>query len=1050
MSEAISSVAKGDIAGEEPDGPIELAVADLDSDSVERILVSPALGRALVRAAAVSGPEIEPGLERRPDVRARPIARSSAGGDAPADLSFASLIVGLATSEDATARWLRRYFAEQRVAVEHLYDKLDKPATAVRALAERAMKGASTTREMVARAPSPMRWTSSARRVMLEARGIAKAQGSAELLRVPDLIAAFITVTDYHTDDFKRLGLDREKWAVAFLGYLMVSGAPDVDGWRSLFARRFPDLPTDKRTYPPPTAPAQEVETDDSGRRGARPDFDPDAYTERDLLGIEDEVRALAYVIASVKTSPPLAIGLFGDWGSGKTFFMSHLRRRIEKMCDASRHQPAATRTCHAHIAQIEFNAWHYQRGDLWASLVDHIFRNLRFGENEEETKLAERRDRLLRSLEDATHRSGDAGSRAAAARRRAADADKRLAKLKRREEQRREALAAELAPAQLLAAARAGVELDRPLVRQGQKLLGNLGLPQASSSASELQSALVDAKQELSGLGAFLAPLLYGKDRFARALLLLTAIAAPVALGLVLSWALSGWAGELVGDVGAAISTLAAMAAGLAQWIKKQTEWVREQRARIDPLVRSVDAQIQARIDEKLSAQKQKVANQLAELDAIKQEEAEALEEKRAADAEASALNVSLGDLGRDQLLRAFLDERIADGEYQKRLGIEALVRRDFERLSRHLETLTKKEREGRLEEGEQPINRIVLYIDDLDRCQGEQVVKVLQAVHLLLAFKAFVVVVGVDSRWVAHCLERHLGEVLAIEDGDVREGGHAPLVTPLDYLEKIFQIPIWLEPISEKGRVHMARTLLLGSSRDQATVPTAPADALDAAVAGEAPAREATPGRESASNGGGDGEPRGTAAPPAEADDATDRGQPAATSTEEAIDLDPGGLTITEDEDRFLERLAPLLSSSPRVLKRFVNTHRLISVGFAERPAPAPRTPSDTEVRMLLLAIFVAMPELSRVIQDVLQKVTTGETAPLSPLVAKALAPSAAPSPFLSEPFSKGRARRQWAAVEAWLLEQEPAWRDLPSGRLVEWLVQVGRYTFLLTRGG
>ncbi|MEZ5024500.1 MAG: P-loop NTPase fold protein [Chitinophagales bacterium] len=42
--------------------------------------------------------------------------------------------------------------------------------------------------------------------------------------------------------------------------------------------------------------------------------------------------------------------------------------------------------------------------------------------------------------------------------------------------------------------------------------------------------------------------------------------------------------------------------------------------------------------------------------------------------------------------------------------------------------------------------VERIVLYIDDLDRCPPKKVVEVLQAIHLILAFPLFVVVVGVD----------------------------------------------------------------------------------------------------------------------------------------------------------------------------------------------------------------------------------------------------------------------------------------------------------------
>ncbi|NVZ67503.1 hypothetical protein HX867_35930, partial [Pseudomonas gingeri] len=51
----------------------------------------------------------------------------------------------------------------------------------------------------------------------------------------------------------------------------------------------------------------------------------------------------------------------------------------------------------------------------------------------------------------------------------------------------------------------------------------------------------------------------------------------------------------------------------------------------------------------------------------------------------------------------------------------------------------------------------RIVIYIDDLDRCPPEKVVDVLQAVHLLLTFPIFVVMVAVDVRWVSNALLKH-----------------------------------------------------------------------------------------------------------------------------------------------------------------------------------------------------------------------------------------------------------------------------------------------------
>jgi hypothetical protein len=44
--------------------------------------------------------------------------------------------------------------------------------------------------------------------------------------------------------------------------------------------------------------------------------------------------------------------------------------------------------------------------------------------------------------------------------------------------------------------------------------------------------------------------------------------------------------------------------------------------------------------------------------------------------------------------------------------------------------------------------LSRIILHVDDLDRCPPHVVVDVLQAVHLLLCFPLFTVIVAVDVR--------------------------------------------------------------------------------------------------------------------------------------------------------------------------------------------------------------------------------------------------------------------------------------------------------------
>lgn len=65
-------------------------------------------------------------------------------------------------------------------------------------------------------------------------------------------------------------------------------------------------------------------------------------------------------------------------------------------------------------------------------------------------------------------------------------------------------------------------------------------------------------------------------------------------------------------------------------------------------------------------------------------------------------------------------------------------------------------------------PLERIVIYIDDLDRCRPDHVVQMLEATHLLLALDLFVVVVAVDSRWLTRALQIHYKELLSAGEQD------------------------------------------------------------------------------------------------------------------------------------------------------------------------------------------------------------------------------------------------------------------------------------------
>ena len=75
---------------------------------------------------------------------------------------------------------------------------------------------------------------------------------------------------------------------------------------------------------------------------------------DRDDLGVATYVTMLASLIAHRDTPLPLSIGLFGQWGSGKSYFMGLLRQRVDDL--ASR----GVADYHRDIVQIGFNAWTY------------------------------------------------------------------------------------------------------------------------------------------------------------------------------------------------------------------------------------------------------------------------------------------------------------------------------------------------------------------------------------------------------------------------------------------------------------------------------------------------------------------------------------------------------------------------------------------------------------------------------------------------------------------------------------------------------------------
>jgi len=119
-----------------------------------------------------------------------------------------------------------------------------------------------------------------------------------------------------------------------------------------------------------------------------------------DLVLIGREADAFAYLLASRDLKPPLAVGLFGDWGSGKSFLMAKIRRRIEQLADMAAKANQQELRIWGNIKHIEFNAWEYVETNLWAALLARIFEKL--SPEARKTLADRRRTELNKEITDA------------------------------------------------------------------------------------------------------------------------------------------------------------------------------------------------------------------------------------------------------------------------------------------------------------------------------------------------------------------------------------------------------------------------------------------------------------------------------------------------------------------------------------------------------------------------------------------------------------------------------------------------------------------------
>jgi hypothetical protein len=656
--------------------------------------------------------------------------------------------------------------------------------------------------------------------------------------------------------------------------------------------------------------------------------------TTKDQLDFSDDIDSFARAICLKSVKPPLAIGLFGNWGSGKSYFMENLIVRIEQLKGShSRYVEQAV--------QVKFNSWHYSDANLWASLITELFDELfRFsksqGKTEEVNKLSEKLQIAIFQKE------------AAEAKRKALE--EKQAQLER-EQARKRARLEDLTGLGLLK-----LIVKDPKVQQDLKSFDNEHVEQIFKDKEKVDFFLDQTSQIGNKVRYFISELSRMRGRW-MLVILLALLVASVPWSLVHFDLLAKAWQLLTAKIAVYLAPAVIVftnAGKTLQAINKQFETARN-------CFKSLQQTFESRPKEETN----ELRNNREELESTRT----SLEN---INIEIGQITTELSDFKSGRKLLKFIEERSREEQYTAQLGLISLIRKDFKKL----DALLRGQGEALTDPGKKyadsgevrlRIDRIILYIDDLDRCGEEVVVRVLQAVNLLLAFELFVVVVGVDPRWLSQSLNKKYS---FFADKSV---------SPYEYLEKIFQIPFTLRAADQKGREDLLAYLFRDeiqsyNASDQVLKESQPVVGAD----GQTNSREEIP---SVNIGTAPNVPPESAGP-----------EPTSSASEKEF-------SINNSELFYIRRISGIFGHTPRTIKRFVNIYRLIKT---HRRFVAALDPRPT---LLLLSVVVGYPDLTSLF---FAPLISGAQDSLSALLSanKALRP-------LEDAFRKHLAEEDWAAI-------------------------------------
>ncbi len=665
-----------------------------------------------------------------------------------------------------------------------------------------------------------------------------------------------------------------------------------------------------------------------------------DSINTVDHLNIASDVKAFARIIASGTFQPPLAIALLGKWGAGKSFFMRQLQEEIDVLRHSKVQHVVDGRKIDAYkqgVISIHFNAWSYMDANLWASLISRIFESLDEyinGELKEDQELKEVKNELTSNLLTLSTEETKLNE------------DKILlnAKLLVLKEQQ-EALAEKL-----------NEQKEQLRLQTRQEIIANIDTQfdvlQALRKDLEQNESFKYSEKQLKAIipeedwknpmatyaeaqaGATWVKVFFKKGKRISNILWMLGI-----LGLILfippfMQRLSYWIADTPFYIPPFIYQLLAL---IIPFVVRVRNTVREWQ----PVVMSF-WKIKTSYEERVAAA-------LAAADELRRQLDLDMADKKAQlqhidsvivelEARKLVIETQLIHALSTTALHRFINKRWASGDYSKHLGIISVIRKDLETLNTlftgHQEEIVENRKLPNLSDRlRTPLERIVLYIDDLDRCPEETVVQVLEAINLLMAFPLFVVVAGIDGRWIRTALlRRHVGQFTSQEPLD-----------PCAYLEKIFQIPFHLkspDDLEVKNMILKLSGVSYGETRlvsSQDAIPVnrrginAHASEIDAVQQDVGISQETVVSNADLN-----------------LTDATIH-HPNQQPEKDSVEL----LSLTQMEINMMQQMSGVIGNNPRIVKRFINVFRVIKAHEAFRYRKA-----GSNIELMTVLFLIALP--------------------------------------------------------------------------------------------